>query len=38
LLEKLSFDETVLELCWDGSAEALADNVAAERFEREGFG
>jgi hypothetical protein len=36
-LEGLRFYEAVLELCWEGFAEALAGDVASERFEREGL-
>jgi hypothetical protein len=33
----LRFCEAVLELGWDDFAEALAGDVASERFEREGL-
>jgi hypothetical protein len=35
-LKELRFHEAVLELCWESFAEALAGDVASERFEREG--
>ena len=36
-LEGLRFYEAVLELCWERFAQALAGDVASERFEREGL-